>query len=104
MNSLHPTFGAAFLPLLFGTALFGADPVIKPVTPNALPEAAALLATLQEISGRYTLTGQHNPPSGGDRNSILRPSTSANIRRSGPAILDSRRPVTRTPRWPVPPS
>jgi mannan endo-1,4-beta-mannosidase len=71
MNSLHPTFGAAFLPLLFGTALFGADPVIKPVTPNALPEAAALLATLQEISGRYTLTGQHNPPSGGDRNSIF---------------------------------
>jgi mannan endo-1,4-beta-mannosidase len=71
MNSLHPTFGAAFLPLLFGAALFGADPVIKPVTPDALPEAVALLATLQEISGRYTLTGQHNPPSGGDRNSIF---------------------------------
>jgi mannan endo-1,4-beta-mannosidase len=55
--------------LLLGSALFGAGPVIKPVTPNALPETAALLATLQEISGQYTLTGQHNPPVGGDRNS-----------------------------------
>ena len=69
MNSLRTTLGLASLPLFLGTALFGANPVIKPVTPDALPEAAALLATLQEISGRYTLTGQHNPPSGGDRNS-----------------------------------
>lgn len=69
MNSLRKTLGVACLPLLFGQALFGADPVIKPVTPDALPEAAALLATLQEISGHYTLTGQHNPPMGGDRNS-----------------------------------
>ncbi len=69
MNSLRKTLGVACLPLLFGQALFGADPVIKPVTPDALPEAAALLATLQEISGHYTLTGRHNPPIGGDRNS-----------------------------------
>jgi mannan endo-1,4-beta-mannosidase len=59
----------AFLPLFLANALIGAEPVIKPVTPDALPEAAALLATLQQISGRYTLTGQHNPPMGGDRNS-----------------------------------
>ena len=47
MNSLRTTLGLASLPLFLGTALFGANPVIKPVTPDALPEAAALLATLQ---------------------------------------------------------
>jgi mannan endo-1,4-beta-mannosidase len=61
--------GVAFLLPLFGATLIGASTIIKPVTPDALPETAALLATLQEISGHYTLTGQHNPPTGGDRNS-----------------------------------
>lgn len=69
MNALHKALGAALLPLLFGMAPCGASPVIRPVTPDAMPEAAALLATLQEISGRYTLTGQQNPPATGDRNS-----------------------------------
>jgi mannan endo-1,4-beta-mannosidase len=69
MRSLLKTFVLASVPLLLGTVLFGAAPVIKPVTPDALPEVAALLSTLQDISGRYTLTGQHNPPAGGDRNS-----------------------------------
>jgi mannan endo-1,4-beta-mannosidase len=35
---------------------------IKPVTPQASPEAAALLKYLRGISGQHTLTGQHNYP------------------------------------------
>jgi mannan endo-1,4-beta-mannosidase len=35
---------------------------IKPVTPDASPEAVALLNYIQGISGKYTLTGQHNYP------------------------------------------
>lgn len=34
----------------------------QPVTPNASPEARALLAYLYEISGKKILTGQHNTP------------------------------------------
>jgi len=45
------------------------QPVIpEPVTPNALPEARALLKLLYDISGHYTLTGQHNYPNIRDRN------------------------------------
>jgi mannan endo-1,4-beta-mannosidase len=40
----------------------------KPVSPNASPEAAALLAYIQSLSGRHILTGQHNYPASGDRN------------------------------------
>jgi mannan endo-1,4-beta-mannosidase len=51
---------------------FAAAPVAwaasEPVTPNAMPEACALLQLLHEISGRYTLTGQHNYPNIRDRN------------------------------------
>ena len=43
--------------------------MIKLVTPDALPEAQALFDALQKISGHYTLTGQHNYPASGDRNS-----------------------------------
>ena len=42
---------------------------ITPVTPNASPEARALLDLLVRISGKYTLTGQHNYPNTGDKNS-----------------------------------
>jgi len=42
-------------------ALFGADSGHQAGDSNALPEAAALLATLQEISGRYTLTASTIP-------------------------------------------
>jgi mannan endo-1,4-beta-mannosidase len=42
---------------------------IKPVTPGAMPETRALLATLYAISGHYTLTGQHNYPATKDHNS-----------------------------------
>ena len=40
-----------------------------PVTPNVSPEARALLQLFYNISGRYTLTGQHNYPNTRDRNS-----------------------------------
>jgi len=43
--------------------------VSKPVTPDAMPETVALYDLLRQISGHYTLTGQHNPPSAGGRNS-----------------------------------
>jgi len=69
MNTLRKSLGSALLPLLVVAAPCAASPAIKPVTPDAMPEAVALLDMLQGISGRYTLTGQHNPPIGGDRNS-----------------------------------
>jgi mannan endo-1,4-beta-mannosidase len=40
-----------------------------PVTPQASPEAKALLRFLYDISGKYTLTGQHNFPNTKSRNS-----------------------------------
>jgi len=41
---------------------------IAPVTPNASTEAKALLAYLQGLQGKYTLSGQHNFPISKDRN------------------------------------
>jgi len=41
----------------------------EPVTPNASPEARALLRLFEDLSGRYTLIGQHNYPNTRDRNS-----------------------------------
>lgn len=38
------------------------SPHAVPVNPDATPAARALLNKLDEISGRYTLTGQHNFP------------------------------------------
>jgi mannan endo-1,4-beta-mannosidase len=45
-----------------------ANKTYEPVIPNASPEAKALLDFLYSISGRYTLTGQHNYPNIKDRN------------------------------------
>jgi len=42
---------------------------IPPVTPDASPEAVALLKFIQGISGRHTLTGQHNYPNTKDASS-----------------------------------
>lgn len=42
---------------------------IEPVTPNSSKEAKALLDLFYRISGKYTLTGQHNYPATKDRNS-----------------------------------
>ena len=39
-----------------------------PVTPNASPEARALLKYLYTISGKHILAGQHNFPNSGSRN------------------------------------
>jgi mannan endo-1,4-beta-mannosidase len=50
-------------------AVFCAEGAFKPATPHASPEAAALLKFLYGISGKYTLTGQHNYPNIKDRNS-----------------------------------
>lgn len=54
--------------LIFAASLLWAQPV-EPVTPNASPEARALLKLMYDISGTYTLTGQHNYPNTRDRNS-----------------------------------
>ncbi len=40
----------------------------EPVTPGATPEARALLELLYDLSGKHTLTGQHNYPNIKDRN------------------------------------
>lgn len=42
--------------------LFAADEPVRPVTPNASPEAVELLQYLYSISGKHTLTGQHCVP------------------------------------------
>jgi len=57
-------------PLLLALALGclgGGCTTIKPVTPHASPEAVALLNYIHSLSGRHTLTGQHNYPNTGDR-------------------------------------
>ncbi|NMC39404.1 MAG: hypothetical protein GYA41_13875, partial [Bacteroidales bacterium] len=41
----------------------------EPVNPDATPEARALLSYIQDISGRLILSGQHNYPLSGSRNS-----------------------------------
>lgn len=50
--------------LLFGSVTFAADDIAadKPVTPNASPEAVALLNYIYNISGNHTLAGQHAVP------------------------------------------
>ncbi len=50
------------------TPSFETTKTCEPVTPNTSPEAKALLEFLYSISGRYTLTGQHNYPNIKDRN------------------------------------
>ena len=42
---------------------------IKPANPNLSPEAKTLLELLHNISGKYTLTGQHNYPNTKSKNS-----------------------------------
>jgi hypothetical protein len=41
---------------------------VAPANPNATPEAKALLDMIYRISGKYTLTGQHNFPNAKDQN------------------------------------
>lgn len=44
------------------SSLPGSAGATDPVTPNVSPESKALLQLLYSISGKYTLTGQHNYP------------------------------------------
>jgi len=70
MVKLFIKFSIAFIITIISTLpLLSAGNTIKPVTPNASPEAKALLEFIYSISGTYTLTGQHNYPNTRDRNS-----------------------------------
>jgi len=59
--------GALILMLVFGSFKYAS--ATDPVNPNATPEAKALLNVFYAISGKYTLTGQHNYPGTKDQNS-----------------------------------
>jgi mannan endo-1,4-beta-mannosidase len=59
----------AVLLLMLSSSLFGQNETIKPANPNTSPEAKALLQFIYTLSGKYTLTGQHNFPAARDRNS-----------------------------------
>jgi mannan endo-1,4-beta-mannosidase len=48
--------------MLLLSFLGGGCSSVRPVTPNASPEAVALLKYIHGISGQHTLTGQHNYP------------------------------------------
>jgi len=50
------------------SSAFATPAAIEPVTPDALPETRALLQLLHDLSGKHTLTGQHNYPAIKDRN------------------------------------
>ena len=70
MNRRFASAGKLLLALLLGSFAPGnIGAGLQPVTPQASPEARALLATLSAISGQYTLTGQHNYPNTKSRNS-----------------------------------
>jgi mannan endo-1,4-beta-mannosidase len=69
MNSLLKAVLCAAIPLLMGSSLSAEGESARPVSPNASPEATALLQLLYDISGKYTLTGQHNFPNTKSRNS-----------------------------------
>ena len=57
-----------FLIVLFSAVLKAQDQKAKPVSPNASAEAKALLQMIYNLSGKYTLTGQHNFPAAKDLN------------------------------------
>ena len=67
-----------------------------PVTPNASPEARALLKFIYSISGQHTLTGQHNFPNTKDVSTLAATHAYGKV----PAIFGQDfgllRPATRT--------
>jgi|CZKI01.1.fsa_nt_gi mannan endo-1,4-beta-mannosidase len=70
MKTLIRAIRLMALPVLLGSpALWAGSEAAAPVTPQASPEAKALLQLLYDVSGKYTLTGQHNPPNAKSRNS-----------------------------------
>ena len=68
MKSIFFAFIIILQVFLICPSLSGTDNPVKPVTPKASPEAAALLDFFYSISGKYILTGQHNFPNIKDRN------------------------------------
>ena len=74
MRTKSIQLATSLLALLFGCpsqaliAQAASEPVNSdPVNPHATPEARALLAYLNSISGQATVTGQHNYPNDGSR-------------------------------------
>ncbi|MGD0737396.1 MAG: glycosyl hydrolase [Terracidiphilus sp.] len=59
-------FAAPILFAAHAVSIFAQDSP-QPVNPHATPEARALLAYLDSISGQATITGQHNYPNDGSR-------------------------------------
>jgi len=55
----------------FSLVVFVTTMAQEPVTPNASPEAKALLKYIQSLSGKYTLSGQHNFPDSGEKNTLF---------------------------------
>jgi mannan endo-1,4-beta-mannosidase len=64
----HKSSVTISLALVFMCMSVSSALAIDPVTPNASPEAKALLDLFYRISGKYTLTGQHNYPATRDHN------------------------------------
>jgi len=69
MSQVKQQLIAAYLILINSTLLLSSGRGVEPVTPQASPEARALLKLMYDISGTYTLMGQHNYPNTKDRNS-----------------------------------
>jgi mannan endo-1,4-beta-mannosidase len=57
--------------ILFTASGFLSVSAQEPVTPNASPEARALLKYIYSISGKQILAGQHNFPNSGSRNTLF---------------------------------
>ena len=66
---IHLHFSLVLVLLFAAAASALAERVHAPVDPEATPEAKALLEFFYGISGKYVLSGQHNYPNVGDRNS-----------------------------------
>ena len=70
MKLRRPAVLLVLVPLFLGwPALSDGSEDVQPVSPNASPEARAVLQMLHDLSGQYTLTGQHNFPNTRSRNS-----------------------------------
>ncbi|OFY57181.1 MAG: hypothetical protein A2V50_07100 [Bacteroidetes bacterium RBG_19FT_COMBO_42_10] len=68
MKNITKTVSLLLLFVFVAISSFSIDGPRKPVTPKASPGAVALLDLFYNISGKYTLTGQHNFPNIQDRN------------------------------------
>jgi mannan endo-1,4-beta-mannosidase len=68
LKSMRTTrIAVAFLSAVLGCASWAQQAAPEPVNPHATPEARALLAYIDSISGQATVTGQHNYPNEGSR-------------------------------------